>query len=153
LHCRYRALSAIALQAAVNAEFVKLFGCQRYQQQQQQQSNIYVISSAHSLFSRLISTADALHVEADGSSATLDAIHNLSSLPDLPQFLDAGVNRVRCFCFRHTSRRCFAALRLLPRVSVAAADMDCIVTSRAGNAIVIRAEIVDCTFAMLLLGG
>jgi hypothetical protein len=43
-----------------------------------------------------------------------------------------------------------AALRLLPRVSVAAADMDCIVTSRAGNAIVIRTEIVDCTFALLL---
>ena len=97
----HRALATAAQQVQVNAEFAKLFG----QQQDYHEQRADVLSGlavSRSLFASFSAAAEALNAQegsestgggssSSASAAALAATHMLSSLPDLTQFLEAGI--------------------------------------------------------------
>jgi hypothetical protein len=156
----YRAVTAAAKQAAVNVEFVKLFGQQHYgyshlQQEQQQQHGAILpgLSAARVIFSALITAAQSLHGADDrervsssssiSSSRCFVAVAALSSLPALAALLLSG-RRLKLFpCVHlqpaklnrlaHTRHLCAAARVLVPSITLEAVDMEAVVASRAGR--------------------
>jgi hypothetical protein len=145
-----RAVAAAAAQLAVNAEFVRHFGRQRYQQQQQQQETVIILglSAVRSIFSGLIDAADALRADGSSSSSSsgggsgsgmaLAAIRTLSSLPHMDLLLESGgrppvhPNQLAVQPL-YALLCCLAARRLVPSIAVQAVDMQALVSSRAGG--------------------